>query len=360
MRFQRVSSFLLLPLIWQPVVASAFGQQLAIPPCGTSNSRPFAPQGDGANRPCLANGQRHYVPRHKGIGFEILDSESQACFVTDQEYRLLDELIDIVLSQVKYDPTSTTPVDQARTISNAISRAMLDQGFALYIDTETLSDALFDRNAVGESPRRIFDCDTGSLIFLTVAQNLGTAVAMVEMPLPRSKNHHNFVRWLQGQTALFEWDMNLRSQCRTPPGLTGFEGKSMSHEETIGYALSLRSELWKRQQLYDRALADFHTSMILYAGDSVYNNLAWLIATREVTNRDLLKDEALVATKHAVENWPNANYKDTLACVYALRNDFRAATKTEIEALAENNDDPEYNRHLKLFQMTPPKDCTGQ
>lgn len=37
---------------------------------------------------------------------------------------------------------------------------------------QTLSDALIDRNAVGESPRRIFDCDTGSLIFLAIAENL--------------------------------------------------------------------------------------------------------------------------------------------------------------------------------------------
>jgi hypothetical protein len=63
---------------------------------------------------------------------------------------------------------------------------MLDKALALYIDAETLSDALFDRNAAGESPRRIFDCDTGSLISLT-------PVALVEIPLLRSKNHHNFV-----------------------------------------------------------------------------------------------------------------------------------------------------------------------
>jgi tetratricopeptide (TPR) repeat protein len=350
---------LVLVLIFQScVILDGTAQQPTIPLCGSGDSGPHAPRSDGGSRSCDPHGQRHYVPRHKGIGFEILDSESQACFVPDQEYRLLDDLIDSVLNRVKYDGT-TTSLGQARTISKAISDALLENRFALFIDTETVSDALVDRNATGERPRRIFDCDTGSLIFLTVAENLGAPVAMVEMPLPYSKNHHNFVRWLQGDSTLFEWDMNLRSQCRVPPGLTGFEGKSMTRGEAVGYALSLRPNLWTRQKQYDRALTDFHTSMILYEGSDVYNNLAWLIATREVSQREMLKDEALTAARHAFDIWPSANYKDTLACVYALRGDFVSAIKKESEAVDETGDS-EYQAHLNLFNMNPPKDCTGQ
>jgi len=357
--FRRASSFLLLFVFQHFLSLMGFGQQPPLPRCGSGNTEPIAPRSDGKNRPCDPNGKRLYVPRHKGIGFEILDSESQACFVPDQEYRLLDKLIDTIISKVKYDSASTSPADQARTISISISTAMLDAGFALYIDTETLSDALIDRNAAGEPPRRIFDCDTGSLIFLTVAENLNAPVAMVEMPLPHSKYHHNFVRWLQGQITLLEWDMNLRSQCHAPPGLNGFEGKSMSREETLGYALSLRPNLWERQHQYDRALTDFHTSIILYEGPDVYNNLAWLIATSEVSNRDILKDEALTASEHAVHIEPTANYKDTLACVYALRSDFSNAISIERDVVGEAPDS-EYQRHLALFKMVPPKDCTGQ
>jgi tetratricopeptide (TPR) repeat protein len=334
-------------------------QQETLPYCGSGNAGPHAAQGDGKNRPCDTNGQRRYVPHHKGVGFDILDSESHACFVPDQEYRLLDELVDTILSKVKYDPASTSPLEQAKMISAAVSDVLLDKGFALYIDTETLGDALVDRNATGQSPRRIFDCDTGSLIFLTVAENLAAPVVMVEMPLAQSKNHHNFVRWLQREETLLEWDMNLRSQCKAPPGLSGFEGKSMNREETIGYALSLRPNLWNRQKQYDRALTDFHTSMIFYQGSDVYNNLAWLIATREVSNREVLKDEALTAARRAIQIWPSANYMDTLACVYALRGDFPTAIKTEEEALAQTND-PDYERHLTLFRIVPPKDCTGE
>ena len=274
-------------------------------------------------------------------------------------YQLLDDLIDTIQSRVSYNPHAPTSVDQARAISRVISSTMREKGFALYIDTQTLSDALVDRNQAGEPSRRIFDCDTGSLIFLTIAENLGAPVAMVEMPLRSSKFHHNFVRWLEGTKTLLEWDMNLQSQCAVPPGLTGFEGKSMSREEEVGYALTLRPFLWERQKEYDQALTDFHTAMILYSGSDVYNNLAWLIATRAVSNRSLLKDEALTAAEHAVELWPTANYKDTLACVFALRNDYQRAIRIESEALADGPDS-EYARHLGLFRASPAKDCTGE
>lgn len=193
------------------------------------------------------------MPRHKGLGFEILDSESQACFMPDQAHQVLDDLIDTVRSRVTWNPQTPPTVDQARTINRLISSTLEDKGFALYIDTQTLSDALVDRNQAGESSRRIFDCDTGSLIFLTIAENLGAPVTMVEMPLPGSKFHHNFVRWLRGDSTLLEWDMNLQSQCTAPPGLTGFEDRSMSRNELVGYALSLRPYLWERRSDYDRA-----------------------------------------------------------------------------------------------------------
>ena len=359
MQFKSAIRFLLLVGFCRLLSQSGIAQQKTIPRCGSGNSGPIAARQDAVDRSCDSNGKRRYIHRHKGIGFDILDYESQACFVPDQEYRLLDDLIDKIGNKVQYDPDSKSPVDQAITISKAVTQTLRDEGFALYIDTETLSDALLDRNAAGESPRRIFDCDTGSLIFLTVAENLGAPVAMVEMPLPHSKFHHNFVRWLDGGKTLIEWDMNLGSRCEAPPDLTGFEGKGMSREELVGYAFSLRPNLWRRQDQYDRALADFHTSMILYAGSDVYNNLAWLIATREVSNRKLLKDEALIAAQHGVEIWPTANYKDTLACVFALRGEFASAIKLETDALNDGYDD-EYDRHLRLFQAAPPKDCTGQ
>jgi hypothetical protein len=82
--------------------------------------------------------------------------------VPDQAHQLLDDLIDTVRSRVAYDLRTPTPVAQARAISRVVSSVMREKGFALYIDTQTLSDALVDRNQAGKPPRRIFDCDTGT------------------------------------------------------------------------------------------------------------------------------------------------------------------------------------------------------
>src|ERR1019366_3407300 len=179
-------------------IRASFGEQVPVTEntaeCGSFSSEPIAPQNDGRDRQCNANGKRKYKPRHKGIGFEILDSESQACFVPDQEYRLLDEIIDAVASQVNYASRSNTQMEQAKVISQTTSGVMTSRGFGILIDTETLSDALVDRNTAGEAERHIFDCDTGSLILLTVAENVGGLAALVEIPLPHSAFHHNYVR----------------------------------------------------------------------------------------------------------------------------------------------------------------------
>jgi hypothetical protein len=326
--------------------------------CGAGNSRPFARKGDGRDRACDREGQRNYVHRHGGIGFDILDSESEACFVPDQEYRLLDELIDEVLNRTSRDTAPASPSGRARHISQAVSDVLTKRGFALYVDTQTLSDALIDRSVAGETERHIFDCDTGSLIFITVAENIGASVALVEIPLPHSTNHHNYIRWLGDEAPLLEWDLNLKSECVTPPGLSGDDGKSLSRDQTLGYALSLRAKLWERQARYDRAISDYQTSMQRYQGSSVYNNFAWLVATREVPRRKQLQQEALTAAARAVSMWPTANYRDTLACVHALQGDWPEAVKYETEAISETGGSP-YKRRLRMFERDH-KDCTGQ
>src|ERR1035437_10300510 len=113
--------FLLILVLAYSLSVTGLAQEPIIPYCGAGNAGPRAPQGDGNNRPCEPDGKRHYVPHNKGIGFDILDSESQACFVPDQSYRLLDDLVDTISKKVKYDPTSTSPLEQATMMSAAVS-----------------------------------------------------------------------------------------------------------------------------------------------------------------------------------------------------------------------------------------------
>ena len=312
------------------------------------------------NRPCGAPTKRQYVARHRGIGFEILDSESEACFVPDQEYRLLDDLIDSVLARTTYDDTiKTTEVrrQQAATISKIISDVLDENQFQIFVDTETLSDALIDRVDSGGSKRRIFDCDTGSLIFLTIAENLGAPVAMVEIPVA-GNNDHNYVRWLSDRDSVFEWDLNQRHARSTPPDLPWPLGNSMTRDETIAYALSLRPKLWQRRELDDDAIRDYQTALMLYGGPTGYNNFAWLVATRKVSERLQLQKAALFAAEKAVSIYPKPNYRDTLACVYALSGQFDLALEEEEQAVKDQPDE-DFKKREERFRLKPPQDCTG-
>lgn len=329
--------------------------------CGEIYAPPFGNRSDAWSRQCEAHGVRSYRHRHSGLGFDILDSESQACFVPDEEYRLLDSLVDQVEAKVHYDPEVTDPVDrmkQAAMISKTISDTMAENGFGLYIPTDTLSDALLNRAQVGQPARYIFDCDTGSFISLTISDSLKAAVSLVDITLP-SGTGHNYVQWKLDDSHSMNWDMNGRAQCLTPPNLLAYQGKPMSRQQTMGYALSLRAEMWSKRQIYDRALSDFRSAMRQYPeGPLSYNNFAWMIATRDVPDRKMLVDDALDAASRATTIENIANYMDTLACVYALKGDFPKALKVENEALAKSPGNPDFEARLSLFHNSA--DCTGQ
>jgi tetratricopeptide (TPR) repeat protein len=330
--------------------------------CGNMYAPPFAAKGDSGSRKCGAAVRRIYTSRYRGLGFEILDSESQACFVPDQEYRLLDEIVDAVVKSLKYDPSLTdrqAKIEQARQISKKISDTLKARGFALYIPTETVSDALIDRNLSGEPERHIFDCDTGSFIFLTVAENLGAPVALVEITLP-SGSGHNYVRWRIDDQTSFDWDMNGQSECVTPANIASYEGKSMTRQETLGYALTLRASLWETSGLYGSANSDYREAMKLYPqAPGSYNNFAWMIATKEMPGRKKLEQDALVAAEHAVTIARKPNYLDTLACVCALQGNFQQAIKYESEAAAGDSRNSSFQERLAQFKSPNPKDCTG-
>jgi tetratricopeptide (TPR) repeat protein len=326
--------------------------------------RPFAAPGDSGRRQCGVKEPRTYRPKYKGIGFQVLDSESEACFVPDQQYKLLDELVNSVVTKVKYNPNLVdrdARIEQAKNISKAISDTLKANGFALFIPTESLGDALISRNRPGEPERHIFDCDTGSLIFLTIAENLGAPVSLVDITLP-SDAGHNYVRWYIDDKTSLDWDMNGQAECSTPADLPNYEGRSMSRDETLGYALGLRASIWETLGKYDSAISDYREPMKLYPQDPVYyNNFAWIVATRQLSDRKQLQKAALTASEHATTVNRTANYLDTLACVYALTGDFKKAITLESEAVktARGKDEAAFRQRLAGFMEPKPRDCTG-
>ena len=297
--------------------------------------------------------------------------ESEACFVPDTAYAQLDAIVAGTIAKLTPAERAGRGVSaEARVlaVSKAMDKVMISAGYGLWIPTETLGDALVNRSA-GAPPRFIVDCDTGSLILMTIAEILGMPTALVEVTLP-SSNSHNYVRWSLPQGTFIDWDTNQRGVCTTPAGQPAFQGRALSATETMGYAYILRAPIWKRNRAFDRAIADYHMA-IRDRPDSptAYNNLAWQVATTNWPGRQGLQSEAMASGDKALSlqessgdrrltNSDIANFGDTRACLLALASDFKGAAAAEAKVVSLSPK-PEFIERLKSFQASTPHDCTG-
>jgi hypothetical protein len=338
--------------------------------CGEKNTAPTAwdwNKEDIKPRQCGPAMTRSYVPKYKGIGFDILNYESDACFVPDQSFQLLDTIVDKVVERV----TAANISDQAQKvllISRTTSDVLTEMGFALWIPTDTLSDALILRRTEADKLRHIFDCDTGSMILLTIAEALGVEASLVESTIPgkdpKEFVQHNFVRWpIVGQDSM-NWDMNFKEMCSTPTiGQLPFQGKELSKQQFWAYETSLRGKLWERKGSYTEASRDYLLAMRTFPEHpGAFDGFAWVVATKVFPERSGYSDEALTAALKAVAVREDPNFLDTLACVYAYKGNFTKAAATEERAvrLAPKKYVDDFSRRLKKFGPTVLQDCTGE
>jgi hypothetical protein len=313
-----------------------------------------------------------YTPKHKGIAFEALDIESQACLVPPASYQLLDSIIDTVLTRVA--PLHKPQDDSAKiryvlAVSRILGEVLVDKGFRL-CNADTLGDALETFGPKDAPPLHFADCDTGSLILLTVAENLGLSAALVEILLPTGAGH-NFVRWKINADTYVDWDTNGRSQCSAPNEEVSFRGKAMTHDQVKSYLLSMRATyVWERalashsdSEIIELELKDYRDAISLFPEHpTAYNNFVWTVATEPWARRAVYKDEALQYAEKllAIDRRPTT--LDTAACIHAFAGDFAKAVTYVSEAFVaagkgdRNKDD--YRQHLIYFTASPPSDCT--
>jgi len=349
-------------------LAAAEAQQVRIDSlnaCGR-NAEPYF-EGDIRDRPCNPAFERIYRPRYSGLGYEILDIESGACFVPDAAYQQLDAIIDRVKAEVdrlKLDTRKPTR-QLVLKISELTSKALRDLGYGLQVPTLTLADTLLKQpGAAADQLPFMFDCDTGSMILLTIAEQYGLPAALVETTLS-SGSQHNIVAWTLASAPLIYWDMNEQRECRlSPPETRAWEDRPMSRDEVFAYVLRIRAITWRRIGQQVRALPDLEKAMQLAPNEpDVLNAFAWLIASANLPGRERYMEPALQAAKTAVEINPVPFTHDTLACVYALMADYDMAVKTQRIAvsLAEDDDKADYQDRIDdRFRHYAPMNCTGQ
>lgn len=309
-------------------------------------------------RRCGDPEQRRYAARHRGLGYEVLALESEACFVPDEALRELDEIVDSAIGEAPFDPGlrgADAQRAQALRVSEAVSAILRRRRYECVINTYSLGDALIDRGTRG-CPRHIFDCDIGSLIFLTVAENLGAPVSLVELR-PRDAMGHYYVRWPIDGGSSVNWDMNSERERASDAS-----ARVMSRAEVIGYAYFLRARLWGRRCTHGLVVADYRQAISRDPeGVVAHNNLAWWVATHSIEGRERLHDEALAGAMHAVQHVNGGNHLDTLACVHAMRREFSEAIEAERQALQRVPVAPParrtYQERLDRFALS--QDCTG-
>lgn len=334
-----------------------------LPYCGSQYAPPHANPTDGRKtRPCGPPKTRSYQAKHKGIGFKALELETESCFVPDEAYRLLDDIIDEVIRTVAQD-TGAMPGDPSNyvlKVSAATGNVLAKRGFGLYIPTETLGDALVPRSAAGEPPRHVVDCDASSFILLSVADAMKLKANLVEITL-YSGAGHNFVRWQIDQDTTLDWDTNGRSQCLMRANNPAFQGMSMTEDQVMSYLLTLRAQKWSQQGYSYRSVEDNYAAINKFPEHpSAYNNLVWEIATKVFPERSDWKDRALEYSRKLLEIERIPNNLDTAACMAAYAGDFVKAKALEEEALAGSPSNETFRRRAAQFGSGQPRDCTGE
>jgi len=333
-----------------------------LPECGSVFAPPFAnPAGPVQPRVCPPLSARVYKPKFQTVGHDVLAEESEACFVPDSAFEFLDTLIERV-RQTYALPTDVRTADwriEATKFFETMGAVLVDAGFQLYIPTATLGDALVNRQLSGDG-QHIADCDTGSLIYMSVAQTLGLPIYMVDIRLPSGLGH-NYLRWANADGQSMDWDTNGRTQCVTPANLPNWQGRSMSATEVRGYTRGIRGLMYQKAGRDAQAVVDYRSAAKMYPQSPfALNNLAWLLATRADFASTAYASEAVENALRAVSIERDTNNLDTLACAYARKGDFVSAIAIAREVVAVDQTNEHFIQRLKSFAAKPPVNCVGQ
>ena len=283
-----------------------------VPLCGNREAGPEGARADGVPRKCGTEQARTYAAKYEGIGYDVLRLESEFCFAPDELFKLLDAIVEECVSDARALPNDLDQRTKVVRVSEIIGATLVKHNFGLLVPTEMLGDALEFRNKQGEPERHVFDCDTSSLIYMTVGDNLGLPVALVEIDRSGGLMGHNYIRWILPDGAV-DWDTNGRYECATPPTRYSFEGKSMTREQTMGYAYSMRALFLGRSRRYALAVTDYREAIKRYPESPLAsNNLAWMISTKEFAGKAVLKGDALQLAKSAVAKQRVPNFGSSL------------------------------------------------
>lgn len=321
--------------------------------------------------PCTLNAQSinaSYQAKYHTITHEILKSEQSVSknsnYQYDQMLKLLDDLIEGASLRIKGAAlNSLTPQQKARSILKLINETIINFKFKLNIGTQTISEMLTNRTA---------DCDTGSMLYIAIAQALGLPIFMVEVP------NHNFVRYYYEDAEYINWDsntalydanlnaeysdsdyMNAQSLTCRSCGFTVDDAveshylQPMSNDWIRGYFYSLTNSL--KPLVHNEARIIFEKSLSIRPFSHLaMNNFSWFLLTnKSFAGNPNDQELALKLAIQATQLKPyDSNYIDTLGCAYAANGDFDKAEQYESTGGGNDNDQIKgYRNKRTCFQQ---------
>lgn len=295
---------------------------------------------------------------NKTIGHQILELEmdlpGRRSGVAE-----LDRIIDAAAAEISASNLKQVANEEERAIKTfeAITRVLRRNG---YVHLKGHYPGALSTVLASSPP--YFDCDTGSFLYLAIADHLNLPIAMVEVENPgesslRGFGDHNFVRWQLSDGRTVDWDPN-DEQRRTGDIVGARYGFAWSDNDVLGYVHFLRGISWQKLDRYPKAISDYQESIRLFPrSSSARNNLAWLLVTVKDLQHLGLAKEALLRAQESVRLHPSPSARDTLACAYALLGRFDEAIAVQRSLILEEAAQMFRNR-LRMFERG--QNCLGE
>ncbi len=286
---------------------------------------------------------------NKTIGHKILYLESEVTGVAPNISEL-DEILYKIVAKIKDSKALRLENEEtkAQRVFQIISKTLKTNNYSYRGTNPTSLTEVFT------SDEKSFDCDTGSFIYLSVADLLSLPMSMVEVevggnPEEREYSDHNFVRWKLKNGTQVDWDVNDEN-LRHGDTKTKQFGFGWNDDQLLGYIYFLRGVQWKKRHSFSNAIHDYRLSIKSFPEwAKVKNNLAWLYSTVEELQSKNSKREALELALTAVEMHSSVNNRDTLACAYAINGDFVKAIEVQSKVV-DDYDSISYRARLKKLR----------
>jgi tetratricopeptide (TPR) repeat protein len=332
-----------------------------------------------------------YQRKFNTIAHRFLDMESSVNDVGDDEYKLLDEFFDSILTAVPEPLRTSAASDPAAALQvlAIVDGALASHNFVLPPDgSETTMGSAFEPRHLTaaevnlaqlksvDEKRQVamntnaggsfyyMDCNTTAVIYLAVAQLLKLPLSLVDVP------GHFFLRW-SATGRSFNWDPQLArdltnreyiSRAHIPSNLVAqqYYLTSLDNDQVLGIWHGVVGNLYASRGAYDKALQEYRKAVEMYSTSlRAMNNLAWFLSTCPDVKYRNGHEAAQIATR-VVHLWPKPTFVDTLAAAYAEEHKWDAAISSEMRAKdlsrSEHHSDferswPEFDRFIDAYRQ---------